>query len=397
MTTMGRQRLDGRSVRPLADLVPRGLIQRKCACGKHTIAGGECDGCRQQHAEAASAGQPLSAAARAWVEPRLGYDFSQVRVHADAKAAEAARMLNAHAFTIGRDIHFGAGEYRPESEPGMKLLAHELAHTVQQSGGPTGLQRYGHEEPVVDDPRLEHEADVAAAKVAAGRVARVTGATQNTMPQRQTKDKKSQAPPAPKIVNPVDPTKPQAKIIERARRAAAVRTQVATFKASGIQGVEVLQEAVTLARLKFDWANPNMDQISEVLSGMGGGLLNVDVKVAGPGDPECGSRSGYVRGHRPPIVLCPAFFSNSTGDEGRIRTMVHEMAHVKGIGKADAAEQYFPIFDCTSGGVFESADAWSNYVHCLSGRTPDKPDEIVGGKGGSKAGKPAPTKSGGRK
>jgi hypothetical protein len=63
------------------------------------------------------------------------------------------------------------------------------------------------------------------------------------------------------------------------------------------------------------------------------------------------------------------------------------MAHVKGIGKADVEEQYFPVFDCTSAGSFESADSWANYVHCLSGETPDKPEEIVVPTGGSKAGK----------
>jgi hypothetical protein len=117
-------------------------------------------------------------------------------------------------------------------------------------------------------------------------------------------------------------------------------------------------------------------------------------KVAGAGDPECGSRAGYVRGHQPPIVLCPEFFKDPAAAEGRIRTMIHEMAHVKGIGKADVGEQYFPVFDCTSKGAFESADSWANYVHCLSDQTPDKPDEIVVPKGGSKAGKPSPKEAG---
>lgn len=137
-----------------------------------------------------------------------------------------------------------------------------------------------------------------------------------------------------------------------------------------------------------------MGQISEVLGGMGAGLVTVDVKVASRGDPECGSRAGYVRGHRPPIVLCPGFFSNPADSEGRIRTMVHEMAHVKGIGKAEPGEQYFPVFDCTSKGAFESADSWANYVHCLSGRTPDKPEQIVVPIGGSKRGMQPPGQSG---
>jgi hypothetical protein len=166
-------------------------------------------------------------------------------------------------------------------------------------------------------------------------------------------------------------------LIDQARNAAAIRTQIAMFKVNGIQGASQFQEARRLAQIKFDWTNPNMGQIGEVLSGMGGGLVTVDVKVADAGDPECGSRAGYVRGHRPPIVLCPGFFKDPADTEGGVRTMIHEMAHVKGIGKADAGEQYFPVFDCTSKGAFESADSWANYVHCLSGQSPDKPDEIV--------------------
>jgi hypothetical protein len=174
-------------------------------------------------------------------------------------------------------------------------------------------------------------------------------------------------------------------MIDEARRAAAIRTQIALFKASGIEGESRLQEARSLARIKFDWANPNMEQISEVLSGMGSGLISVNIKVAGADDPECGARAGYVRDHRAPIILCPGFFSDSGNSEGRIRTLIHEMAHVKGIGKSDAGEQYFPVFDCTSVGSFDSADSWANYVHCLSGEAPDKPEEIVvptGGKSG---------------
>jgi peptidoglycan hydrolase-like protein with peptidoglycan-binding domain len=60
-------------------------------------------------------------------------DFSHVRLHADARAAESAREVNAKAYTVGHDIVFGEGHYRPETSDGRKLLAHELAHTIQQS------------------------------------------------------------------------------------------------------------------------------------------------------------------------------------------------------------------------------------------------------------------------
>ena len=65
-----------------------------------------------------------------------GHDFGRIRIHADARAAEAAESLNARAFTIGSDVYFGAGEYRPETEPGQRLLTHELAHVVQQARTP---------------------------------------------------------------------------------------------------------------------------------------------------------------------------------------------------------------------------------------------------------------------
>ena len=387
----------------------QGILQRKCACGGHVSAGGDCARCSDvtqlqrrggQHGRdaevpsilgeaARSSGQPLDAATRAFMEPHFGHDFSRVRIHTDAASAESARALEASAFTIGQHIHFGEGEHDPRSTRTLRLLAHELAHTVQQRGVGAAIQRFPADVSATEHVRLEREADRAADAIVSGRAARVVGSARTAAPQRE--DKKTPAQ-APKIVAPVEPNKTQSKMIGDARRTAAIRTQTAMFKASGVQGAGPFNDARRLARIKFDWADPNMDQIGEVLSGMGGGLVNVDVKVAGVGDPECGARAGYVRGHRPPIVLCPGFFADPSDNEGRIRTLIHEMAHVKGIGRADVAEQYTPVFDCTSKGAFESADSWANYVHCLSGQTPDKPEEIVvpapGGKSGQAPKKP---------
>lgn len=323
-----------------------------------------------------SPGQPLAPATRAFFEPAFGHDFSDVRVHADAKSEESARTINALAFTIGQNIHFGAGEYQPASSQGKRLLAHELAHTVQQRGIDAGTQWLSAARMAPEADHLEREADRAAEQVVTGGAVQIVGSAQTAVPQREDRDKKSRSQ-ASKVILPVEPNKKQKGMIDEARRAAAIRAQIAMFKASGIQGEGPFLEARRLAQIKFDWTNPNMDQISEVLSGMGGRLTTVDIKVAGPGDPECGTRAGYVRGHRPPIVLCPGFYSDPGNNEGRIRTMIHEMAHIKGIGTADVAEQYFPIFDCDSKGTFESADSWANYVHCLSGQPPDKSEEIV--------------------
>jgi hypothetical protein len=68
------------------------------------------------------------------MEPRFGHDFSRVRVHTDARAAESARAVNARAYTVGHEIVFGSGEHISGNVPGRRLFAHELAHVVKQDG-----------------------------------------------------------------------------------------------------------------------------------------------------------------------------------------------------------------------------------------------------------------------
>lgn len=86
-------------------------------------------------------GEPLAEAVRADFEPRFGVDFSGVRVHKGAQAAEAARAINARAYTTGNDIVFAAGEYAPGTTEGKHLLAHELTHVVQQGGAARFVQQ----------------------------------------------------------------------------------------------------------------------------------------------------------------------------------------------------------------------------------------------------------------
>jgi Mlc titration factor MtfA (ptsG expression regulator) len=81
------------------------------------------------------AGMPLPQPQRTYFEPRFGTDFSRVRVHADGLAAEGAREVRARAYTVGPHIVFGAGQYAPGTTQGRRLLAHELAHVVQQRNG----------------------------------------------------------------------------------------------------------------------------------------------------------------------------------------------------------------------------------------------------------------------
>jgi hypothetical protein len=84
------------------------------------------------------AGASLDPASRRYFEPRFAHDFGSVRIHNGPHAASAAASIQAHAFTLGRDVVFAAGAYAPSSDSGRRLLAHELAHVVQQSGPNSG-------------------------------------------------------------------------------------------------------------------------------------------------------------------------------------------------------------------------------------------------------------------
>jgi Domain of unknown function (DUF4157) len=110
-----------------------------------------------------SSGQPLDAETRAFMEPRFGHDFGQVRVHTDERAVESAEAVNALAYTVGKDVVFGASQYAPTTTEGKRMLAHELAHSIQQGAllSPQGLLSVGSA-----TDRAELEADQAAGSLA---------------------------------------------------------------------------------------------------------------------------------------------------------------------------------------------------------------------------------------
>jgi hypothetical protein len=116
-------------------------------------------------------GQPLDPPTRASMESKFGQSLAAVRVHDDAQAHASATALRARAYTVGSDIVFAAGQYRHDTPAGLALLAHELAHTVQQAGvqrKPEGSATESLPAPVVTDPVLEAQADRAALAVTGG-------------------------------------------------------------------------------------------------------------------------------------------------------------------------------------------------------------------------------------
>jgi Domain of unknown function (DUF4157) len=153
------------------------LLQRKCACGGAPGLSGDCEECSKKHLQRKpagventntippivhevlrSSGEPLDRTPRAAMESRFGHDFSRVRTHRDARAVESARAINALAYTVGQDVVFGAGQYAPETMRGRKLLAHELAHVVQQRNAAYPVAGL-----TLADSTWEREADSAAA------------------------------------------------------------------------------------------------------------------------------------------------------------------------------------------------------------------------------------------
>ena len=80
-------------------------------------------------------GSNMDSSTKNFMEKRFGLEFSDVKIHSGSEAIKMSRDLNAHAFTVGKNIYFNEGKYNPNTESGKYLLAHELTHTIQQSGG----------------------------------------------------------------------------------------------------------------------------------------------------------------------------------------------------------------------------------------------------------------------
>lgn len=145
-----------------------------------------------------SPGQPLDPASRAFFEPRFGHDFSQVRVHSHAKAAESAMSVNALAYTVGRDVVFGGGQYIPGTTAGRKLMVHELTHVLQQSNASSGQPPQG--KLTINQPgdAFEQEADAMAKRVMEGAPASGSLTSREPAIQRETPGGDSEKKPPEK-------------------------------------------------------------------------------------------------------------------------------------------------------------------------------------------------------
>ena len=271
------------------------LLQRRGACGQHTIADGACEACRQKregalqrsavtstpmntippivHEVLSSPGQPLDSGTRAFMEPRFGYDFSQVRVHTDGKAAESARAVKALAYTIGHNVVFGAEQYASTTPDGRRLMAHELTHVIQQDDNAYAQRRNTTIGPKQDahEREAEHLALLIGAHREAGRVdspgtARVLQrqpAPSTDDPQKTPGKKEAiTQPPPQKIPAPEAkkedkaPAKPDAKAEkEGVEKAASVGLETETKREEGKTTTEVA------GKFSFELTIPITDKI----------------------------------------------------------------------------------------------------------------------------------------
>ncbi len=153
---------------------------------------------------ASSTGTALPSHVRGQFESSLGTDLSAVRVHTGADSAAAAGAVGAQAYATGNDIHFGSGRYQPDDPFGLHLLAHEVAHTVQQGGGaPNGQCKLEVSEP---GDALEVEADRAADAMVSGQPFSVSGG--GAQLQRSPTDPAGAAAPAAPGTAPAAGTAP---------------------------------------------------------------------------------------------------------------------------------------------------------------------------------------------
>lgn len=370
------------------------FLQRKCSCGNHLSTSGQCEACKKDrsdlqrraivsqgepgavssgvHDVLRSPGQPLDSTTRAFMEPRFGHDFSKVRVHADAKAADSARAVNALAYTVGPNVVFGAGKYAPETTAGREILAHELTHTIQQAEGRTGS---GSSQ--MSDPNDTHEkqAEAQGARVAAGQgVTHVSRMSGGTFLQRQADAEQAPAktPPSPST-NDCD----QAQIAMLVSHLASARTWVdvaerkiadyANAFASTRHEAEPRDPAaakVVRAALLDNFHTTDPGYVRLIAENFADLRAELNSSFTFECEDEGCDDVAYVRGafafirRRGNIHVCPPWFK-CTDYFDRVKTLIHERAHQYPGAGGDTYEDEAEYAKLSPEDAVENADCYA--------------------------------------
>ena len=341
-----------------------GKVQRKCSsCGGGTDL---CDECQKDSsirrksngvAEAqpdvgtavreglVSQGQPLDPPLRASMESYFGHDLAGVRVHADSNADASAKLLNADAYTIGRDIVFGNGRYQPHTPEGQRLLAHELTHTIQQTNG-TGYDHIGISTP---NDSSEKEADAVADSFGHGESISRMPASHNFAVARQPAGQSAGSPSSQPAGQPATPgwqgcQKENISSLpnELAQAINWVQKAVDDLSAKEISGTTKAALSRYLSSDTSDVTATILPKLKLILTELQLGATNFQCQT----EAQCLAQfpSGAVAFSGTPITLCPSYFDE--GNLDRVSTLIHEAGHNAGLaGNVIESQWHFPGLD----------------------------------------------------
>lgn len=282
-------------MKPLADSITP-LIQRSSSEN-----GGEAPSrVESQINSSKGGGSNLDHGTKSFMENRFGTDFSEVRIHTGSHAVQMSRELNAQAFTVGNDIYFNEGKYNPNSESGKHLLAHELTHTVQQSGGiERKVQRLIRQSsvtcPVGQNP---FSADRRASTLLTNAINLIDSALIN---------------------RPLDPSHADVQTVNRAMRAFNLNP------ANDIWWTRIQpQFGLNLIRRRIEAVKNYIDTVVFTVT-CGANAANVPLN--GCGVVACnGPEAWSCHVNSTNIVLCPPFWALNSNQ--RARTFMHEIFHI---------------------------------------------------------------------
>ncbi|HET6976767.1 MAG TPA: DUF4157 domain-containing protein [Pyrinomonadaceae bacterium] len=353
------------------------LVQRKCACGNSPGLTGQCEECEKEKLVQRSAGsesrqpsaapevaaqmqsmrnsgEPLNDELREFFEPRFGHDFSRVRIHTDARAADTSKALNARAYTVGRDVAFASGQYNPETSDGRQLLAHELTHVVQQENSSTAAHVATSTFNVApaDDPS-EREADRVARDVCSGSAAPGIGShhavsSAHTVHRQPAATTPPAAPASGPVEGPCDADTQES--LKSVRTDSQDMIQQARDRLNTLRGADLKQpdkdQQIALQALarnfavKPDGVEKHLETIRDRLGNMQSFSENTSVSsfICSSGAGPCASKADAFtrRGDgRPVIGFCPTFLTLDPFQQKD--TYVHELAHATDAAVKDQA------------------------------------------------------------
>jgi Domain of unknown function (DUF4157)/Lysine-specific metallo-endopeptidase len=311
-------------------------------------------------------GRALDAQTRSYFEPRFGFDFGRVRVHSDGRADVSARSVNAVAYTVGRDIVFRQGAFSPETASGKRLLAHELAHVVQQSGA---LARKAAPGPLAIVPagdRSEREADAAAEAVLSSDPAPPAG-----VPVRRA----ALTPTRIQLHRFAGCNAAQNGEVSSARRRALARMPPPIAAVAAVQaGTPTPAQARAFRRHFGTLGAADMATVAATYA-------NINTKLSDPASFRCDTGATYAHCGPPnpwcagtlcPDMtavthLCPAFFNANAGgcvEPSTAKVLIHEAARAAGCCNPDirvGARGYPP----PSPGVLTNVFSYTGLAHEL--------------------------------